>query len=178
MPRKYNSQRAYDTRQANLQRDHEFRIAMVKAFAADPELKYYLGVALGSVTAVISAVFSGTVGAAPDDVPTTTEKIYGKYYWLVPGAAGAVVGEKVSNGESYDQAFSSVIGDIIPSWNDGGSSGPAGFMGVMPNFAVMAGTGFAGFCAAVLMLKAIFGDEDVAPLLASVAEGVDAVIPL
>lgn len=172
------SEQAQIRKTMRLQHQHDMQLAIVNAMAKDPELKYFLGVAGGSAVGILGAV-AGKYGfstsdkdeterAAPEVPETPTQwkpsETFGPFYWLIPGAYGIEKGAEINDKVLAAMSFENLQG----------SPGGGNLFGFVPNLLTIAGTGFAGFCATVLILKAIFGDEDVASLMS----GVGSIVPL
>lgn len=193
-PGSKNSSTANQLKLMREQHDHEVFLAIINAMAKDPELKYYLGIVLGSGTAIFGKLlesgftmdnFMGAISgadagqpapaaadaepAAADAEPAVAETPASavSFGWLAPGA---VIGTETAN----------MLGALFGGSGSPGSQSQDNLFGFVPNLLFLAGTGFAGLCATVLILKAIFGDEDVATLMGgvgSIAQGVGEIIP-
>lgn len=176
---------------------HENQMAIIQALQNDPELKYYLGVMLGSATAVVGAMATGTITPATQSfahkqgegdettfAPATKftpqqfeetvplDQRRGWYFsskinkWIyVPQGyylnlrTGNVVDEEGLQKEREERqdaadplGFHKVAGNMTD------------IMGMFNNVFSLAGAGFAGWCAAVLLLKAIFGGDGLSQL--------------
>lgn len=156
------------TQKITEERDHERNMALIKAFAADPELKYYMGMALGAGVGFIGA-FVGQLdimGTGETPTPPPNEALAAiPYSWLHPAASMAVEAGTVVEGIP---AVLSVIAGA--NWLDSGN----GLAGQIGNILALGGVGFAGTCAMILILKAIFSGTDLGELLSGVGE----IIPL
>lgn len=157
----------YYAAQRRLDREHEFQIAIINAMAADPELKYFLGVAGGAAVGVLGSIAAGTgIDTKKSDATAQAEADAaaavpaGPFGWIIQSP-----GVKLATG----------VAETIAETTNNISTNPFAFMGV--TFA-LAGTGFAGFCSAVLILKTIFGDEDVATLAQGLGSMLQGAIPL
>ena len=131
------------------QHEHEMKIALMNAFAADPELKYYAGVAVGAGVASIAALFGGVASDDPPDNSKTPWK------WLLYAVSpGAAASEVLPGWVGY---FSPIVA-LGQSFQE---SPPAGSPAdLAKNVVAMGGMGFAGFCASILILKAMFGGDE------------------
>jgi hypothetical protein len=161
------------TEKVKQQQAHELRMGVIKWLSTDEEAKYYLGVVLGSATAVAGAIAEGSFrgpGAPTPEVPGTGG-IYGDepspeppqppnpaWAWLLLGGPGGIAGLIASQ-------------QSLPGESPLGGGGP---LGMVPNIMQLGGVGFAGFCASVLILKAIFSGTDLGELLSGVGE----IVPL
>ena len=57
MPKRgYNSDRAWQTRQAKLAKEHEMKLALIDLFKTDPSWFYKIGIITGSMVSVASAL--------------------------------------------------------------------------------------------------------------------------
>jgi len=112
---------------------------LLKAFAADPELKYYLGVAGGAGIAILGGMVGKVDGGSESNIGDTAGAA--ALGWLALGPAGAL---------------------IMGAWEKESKQNPLG------SIVSLAGVSFAGFCAAVLMLKAMSGGEDGAGILGKI----------
>jgi len=154
-------------------RDHEMQIALLQAFAADPELKYFVGAGLGAGLGALGASLGMLqTGTTEESQGQTAEKkkpwdpnwgTVGAATWLMgpvnPALAGKLIAE-FQNKQAQDAQNAS-----------GGSA-----MGIIPMNEIMflAGTGFAGSCMAILFLKAIFGTGGMGEVL----KGIGEIVPL
>jgi len=120
-------------------REHEVQMALLKAFAADPELKYYLGVAGGAGVGVLGSLIGKVDGGSSSSAGDVAGSA--ALGWLALGPAGAL---------------------IMAAWDTESKQNPLG------SVVSLAGTSFAGFCAAVLLLKAMSGGEDGAGILGKI----------
>jgi hypothetical protein len=185
--------------QINRIQTHESQMALLNAFAKDPEMKYYLGVVFGSASAVAVAMATGKM----DDVlPAGAEFQGGEGEQSTKYQPGTFIDEKTfrtseefASGEArqgwihskkrkgfiyvprgYVQNLST--GEVISKeemnrrFKEKRTQGPFGIefpeipdmMGLFNNAFSMVGMGFAGFCGAVLLLKAIFGEDGLSQL--------------
>jgi len=141
------------TLQLKLQRErqeHEMKVAILNAFAADPELKYYVGMAAGSGIALISEMFKAGFDSTTSS--TTTPSATSPIPWLFilsPGLVGTPIGQLGLASWLYDKEASTP--DNMPSTVSG--------------IVTLASTGFAGFCCSILLLKAIFGEKGATGIL-------------
>lgn len=157
-------QRAHEYKMLRRKQEHEKQMHVLSVMAKDPEMKYFLGVcfsgAAGALGAVLEEAFAGTpsegtIGyqeAAETGVSETLKSVWG---WVVPPG----------------------LSDWVNPF-DSDASASVGMFGFVPGLLKLGGTGFAGFCATVLILKAIFGDEDVASLMTGTGTVADAAMPL
>lgn len=63
------------------ERDHEFRMATMNAFAADPELKYWLGAGFGMGATWIAVLLEG--GTPPDADPVDSADVVNWYESII-----------------------------------------------------------------------------------------------
>lgn len=141
---------------------HMEKMALYNAFARDPELKYFVGVAAGAASGAIGVMLAQTMSGdeSPPDTPTEPEANV-PWGWVLSGASPY----------TFPLAF-------LESMTLETASNSTGMFGFIPNILILGGSGFAGFCSMVLILKAIFGDEDVASLMQGVGTVADAAVPL
>lgn len=195
--------------------DHERNMALIKAFRADPELKYYMGVAGGAAAGATGALVSRLLGESPQ-----RDKEDGTLVWIrgpdLTGTPGETIQATASDGSTYEATVPS--SGKVPNWvqvplreayhqapdltpfmwlspgamltaqqatffaSVGGNRDPTtgevvgggNMFDIAGDALAMAGLGFAGFCAAVLILKAIFSGTDLGELLSGVGE----IVPL
>lgn len=177
------------------QRDHETQLALINAFARDPELKYFVGMAAGAGVAWVGSMLGG-LGQTTTTTTTysgaLSEAEWSKWHML-PGAA--------QSGQTYDQylegyaekqkkieeikdiaygylalQFGGVTGLATLKaidWSTGEGS-TSGFFGNFGNIMKLGGVSFAGTCAMILILRSIFSGTDLGELLSGVGE----IIPL
>lgn len=135
-----------------MEHEHQQRMALLSILREDPEMKYFLGVAGGAATGVIGKMLTGVMGGTETaQAPPETDSSV-PWAWLIAGANPYTL---------PIGALESISGKITTSGDNFGS------------LLAMGGTGFSGFCSMVLILKAIFGDEDVATL----AQGLGSLVP-
>lgn len=184
---KMNPQYALQRRQHR----HEEKMALLKIFQSDPEMKYYLGALTGSAMLTVSAMSTGVIKTLNDDTsestatvqkPTTSEiASYSAYKAIKAGPFGGVL-------SLYELGFGKAPtikkvqaatgdSDIVDVGTFTGT-GETGIFGFVNGIVGLMGAGFGGFCMAVLLLKAIFGDEDVASIMSGTGALVDAAVPL
>lgn len=130
------------------QQAHELKLTLINAFAKDPELKYYVGVAVGSGVAGIATLFGQTAEEKDSSLPT-----------IIPDWAFLI-----SPGLMASPA-------ALPNWmkwKEGGKvSDP---FDMLTGIIQLGGLGFGGFCASVLILKAMFGEGGMAEVLKGIGE--------
>jgi hypothetical protein len=141
------------------QRKHEIALSLLDAMKKDPELKYYLGVAGGAGLTALG----GLIGAMPDvgpaqgSLPPTQVRVPK----LLPDWAMLLSPALAVHPLS------------IPNWmkwsSGGGSVAKDPFEIVGGTIALM-GMGFSGFCAGILILKALFGEQGMAEVLKGIGE--------
>ena len=161
------------------QHEHELRLALINAFAKDPELKYYVGVAVGAGVAAISSIFDAATappntegsGGSKDSSGTWVggsifgvgAKVKVGWDWLMPAAAAISPAGVASN-----------VGLAgISSWLMGTPEGQVvakdlGWPQTAAGILALGAAGFAGFCTSVLLLKAMFGEKGAANILGAV----------
>ena len=163
------------------QRDHEKSVALINAFAHDPELKYFVGVATGAGVAIVSELFTSTLSpgsAAPVEtgefpVPYATKsesarRKHESWNWVVPGGAALAAAFPIVGGIASSPVGSGAIAAWLLGTPEGktmldsqGIAWPTTVSGIL----TLGATGFAGFCAAVLILKSIFGEKGAGGIL-------------
>lgn len=155
----------------------------------DDEAKYYLGVAAGAGVAFLGEIISTVSVAPPATTQATSKANTGQtaQFEMPPltlppigmpdltGAAQSIPSWMFLFGPGM---MASNVG--IASWLINANTGntTAGVSGILPKDPIemvsgvmtLAGTGFAGFCAAVLILKAIFGEGGMAEVLKGIGE--------
>lgn len=148
----------WKTHQARLQREHEQKMKVLEIMAKDHEMKYFMGVVLGGASGAIGKMLASTVG---QEVETTEPSVES-------GLWGWILSPQAALGEEFGQLITGTTG----------ATSGTGMFNFVPGILQLGGTGMAGFCASVLLLKAIFGDEDVASLLTGLGTAADAAMPL
>lgn len=123
-------------------REHEVELATLKLMAADPEMKYFLGVAGGAGIATIGALIKN-----PSNNAQPGSEVVNAYEWML-GAGSPVLA-------------------AIGAFDFNGDSNNA-----ISNLLKLSGGSFAGFCASVLLLKAMSGGQDGAGILGKLVGGV------
>lgn len=143
-------------REAKKQRAHELEMKLLDWLASDPDAKYYLGVAAGAGVAALSTMLESVLPPPPDPYAGMSEEerkrreFQEKKAKLDNAFAGWLV---IAAGPAAVMAANP---DFLNGLMGGDDSTPWGAL----NGAVkMAGISFAGFCASVLILRAIFGQE-------------------
>jgi hypothetical protein len=134
-------------------------MALMRVLQSDPEIKYYLGVMLGSATAVTAAIMEGSFQMVEgDDTQQQPENMSAvdQYVWGLKQFGAGIIPGKTFKG-SGDDLFTG-----------------EGLAGNISGILKLGSAGFAGFCAMVLILKAIFSGTDLGELLSGVGE----IIPL
>lgn len=151
-------------RNLDRQRKHELTLSLLDALKKDPELKYYLGVAAGAGMAAFGSLFSELGG---------------------PAASGKVVGSNTTPAQPSasipDWAFLISPGLMasplaLPNWmkwSSGDGAKATDPFDIIGGVLALGGTGFAGFCAMVLILKAMFGEGGMAEVL----KGIGGIVP-
>lgn len=165
---------------AREQRQHEMRIALINAFAKDPELKYYAGVAVGAGVSTIAALLTpkeddaGGSGAGAGDSGGTYvgATIFGlgarvkvDWDWLLPAAVAVSPGGAATN--------VGIAG--LASWLTGTDEGKAqlaemGWPQTIGGIISLGSAGFAGWCGSILLLKAISGEKGIGALTSLLPE--------
>lgn len=171
------------------QHEHELRVALINAFAHDPELKYYVGAAVGAGVATVAALFGEVVAqqteeekaaetqAAAEGAKTWRNPITGIEYpvhehkkswgWVLPAAAAISPGGVVSN------VGIGAIASWLTQTKEGKAAGeelglPTDWPTTISGIATLGAGGFAGFCISILYLKAICGEKGITGLLSAV----------
>lgn len=132
-------------------REHEINVALVNAFARDPELKYFIGAASGIGVAWVGSMMGGKkTQAETDKEEITVREAIQKHPWgwAVPDIMITDFELKMATVEKAENFLGNTWG--------------------------LMGTGFAGFCMGVLILKAIFSGTDLGELM----QGAGEIIPL
>jgi len=155
-------------------RDHQTNIAIINAFARDPELKYFLGMASGAGVGWVGSLFSQhgvsfpgmPPGPSGDENETLSKLRMLPYGYLVVQRFGSLKGA-VTPIALYDmyQAHQAL---------DQGFGSGNGLGAQMGNILKMGGYGFASTCAMILVLRSIFSGTDLGELLSGVGE----IVPL
>lgn len=140
------------------QHKHEERMRILEIMAKDPEMKYFLGVALGGATGMIGKALGSALTGTNVNTEAEVEQTV-PWQWVMFAAAPGTL----------------TLWEAI--WQSSNTSG-TGMFGYIPRMLDLAGTGFAGFCATVLLMKSIFGDEDVSGLMTGMGTVADAAMPL
>lgn len=180
--------RTKEEKERDRQRDHEMRLALINAFAKDPELKYYVGVAVGAGVAGIASVFAsategvsgggGVEGGDPSQWESTGSAFEPwrrkgeaepkeSWAWVVPAAFILAPGAAASN-----------VGlAVIAGWLTGTDEGKEaakelGWPSTVGGILTLGATGFAGFCASILILKAMFGEKGAGSILSTITGAV------
>jgi len=137
---------------AKATRDHEIQIEILRAFASDPELKYYMGVAVGAGVGWIGKMLGDMTVPGAEDTPPS----FG-------GVPEASLGEAAAWTWFLGPVNPALATWYIQSLQDAMNTdtSASGSLAGVPFAKIMAigGGGFAGWCAAILILKSIFGDE-------------------
>lgn len=99
------------------QREHELQIAIIKAFAADPTLKYWVACGVGAGATAVISMFSETSnsGSTPNDI---AKRGIMDYVGLVVGGAGGVaITEALQTFQTSakDNPFGSLLG-MTATW--------------------------------------------------------------
>lgn len=144
------------------QHKHEMKMALIKAMGDDPELKYFIGVAGGAATGLLGELLNSNLGGLTGSSSTTEPEETSSnlpWMWILSGASPYTLPLAVAENMS-----STMETDVKTN----------GILGMLP----MVGAGFAGFCALVLILKAIFGDEDVASLASAMGSLMPGMVPI
>lgn len=140
---------------------HEMELAIINAFGKDPELKYFVGVAGGAGVAFITALFNSAQGSQEQPTaPVTPEGAFAGWLAISLGPLGAAIPGSPQR-KAFDEAM--VWLDKMNPWGTHGN--PPSLAGAVNAGIGMAGLSFAGFCAAVLLLKAIFGEKGLGEML-------------
>ena len=170
----------WQTNQNRIQREHETQIALLNVMATNKEMPYILmvlgGAAVGSLPGLMNMAMGGEDENDSDNDTSANFADFiaaGPFAWVLPTIAS------VKYGDDALEFFGLVTTDGSSTVTENPiDTGGGGIFGFIPNVLKLAGTGLAGFGASVLILKAIFGDEDVASLMSGVGTMADAVIPL
>ena len=128
---------------------HEFKMALLDALKRDPELKYYLGVAVGAGAASIAGIFGQEAQQSGSTTPTLPDWAY----LISPGLLASPV--------------------ALPSWmkwSSGGGDSANNPFDMLSGVIALGGMGFGGFCAMILILKALFGEQGMAEVLKGIGE--------
>lgn len=156
--------RRWITQKITEDREFQMQIALLNAFAKDPELKYFVGMAGGAgvawVGAMLNTAGAGSTGSGGStDTEGWDEKIKDLAYGYLAIQSAGLTGIAILKGIN---------------WQGGDGSGTGGLAGQIGNILALGGTSFAGTCAMILILKSIFNGTDLGELLAGVGE----IIPL
>ena len=151
--KKWFSQRLKDTR------EHEEKMAVLSVFAKDPDMKYYLGVALGAATGAAGAYVGSLTGTEQaEQTQTPSDFLQPRWWWVSPIALGAHFGTLGTAAEITEQVT---------------SNGPDPSLDLASNMSrllAVGGVSFAAWCASVLTLKAIFSGTDLGDMMSGLGE--------
>ena len=131
------------------QHAHDLQMAILDAFKKDPELKYYLGVAVGAGAASIAGIF----GQQTEQSGTTTPTLPDWAYLISPGMLASPM--------------------ALPSWmkwSSGGGDSATDPYNMLSGIIALGSMGFGGFCAMILILKALFGEQGMSEVLKGIGE--------
>lgn len=144
--------------------DHEREMALINAFARDPELKYFVGAASGSGVAWIGKILDSS-SVATSDSSTTADS----GSWSPTG--GQVVGWTWLLGP-FNPAIVAKTAELIAAARERDSAATIGNFAGLPlgEIMVIGGTGFAGSCMAILFLKAMFGTGGISEVMKGIGE--------
>jgi len=143
---------------------HEMELAVINAFAKDPELKYYLGIAAGAGITAITALLGQYLPEGVGEEPSDKNAAYNaKKQLLDQSFAGWMV---IAGGPAAVLAANpSILNALNPSASSGTSDTPWSGLNSLIG---MAGVSFAGFCASYLLLKAVFGEQGIRKLTGAI----------
>lgn len=145
------------------QREHEIKLALINAFAKDPDLKYYVGVAAGAGIAGVTAIFNSVINPPQPDTTGTSVTGEGLFAgWLLLGAGPLAAAVPGTPQAAAWEALKSQLDKMNP-W--GTHNNAPSLMGAVNSALGMSGLSFSGLCASVLILKAIFGEEGITKFL-------------
>lgn len=158
-----------------MEEEHERHMQelLLRAFASDPELKYFVGAGIGAGVAWMGAL----IKSQDWNVPIVNPKDEGAgldkdkesdfpYSWVL---------DPMKKGLQYGTGIGQALKGI--DWLKKDSLGKGGFGGLsgqMGNIMMLGGTGFAGACLMILILRSIFSGTDLGELLSGIGE----IIPL
>lgn len=135
--------RTKEEKEKDRQREHELKLRLLDAFAKDPELKWYLGAALGmGVTAVSSLLTQPQEGG--DEAP------FNPSWGMLLGVGGVILEE------TMEQQLKETKAGVLPfgSWT------------------TIAAGSFTGLCIMAIMTGRIFGTGGAAEILKGIGETV------
>jgi len=186
------------------ERDHETNMMLLKAFASDPDLKYYVGMAAGfgipALQVLLNTSFNATswgtqakttmtdpVTGLTTEVPAKPKEKTMVQYAIEAGfgmlviAGGTVAGGIVGNvpGALAGAAASTaaVGGYLVLKDESGALITGLGMTDIAQRVIALSSAGFGGMCCTILILKAIFAGTDFGELVTAASTAVDAVIP-
>ena len=145
--------RKWITKQMRDEREHEMSMALLTAFAKDPELKYFIGMASGLGVAWIGAIIGQQAKATGDTGGTSDDFLGAAYNYM-----GGPILEKTVPAAAMTKIFAGF----------GGNS--EGLTGNIGNILALGGTGFTGICTMILILRSIFSGTDLGELLSGMGE--------
>lgn len=163
-------------------RDHEREMKMWDAFARDPELKYFMGMAAGAGVAMVGGLIKEIGPVAKRDYPPNRadyddDQSYVDAHgaWMRAHADDQVTAEdktKTAYGWLLDAVQHPTKGalDLMGGMDFAGTDTIVGQIG---NILTLGGTGFAGTCAMILILRSIFSGTDLGDML----QGVGSIVP-
>ena len=143
--------------------EHELRLALINAFAKDPELKYYVGVAVGAGVAAISSIFDAAT--APGDTGGSSGSSESSGTWVGGSVFG--VGAKVKVGWDWLLPAAAAISPAgvasnvglaaISSWLMGTPEGQEaakelGWPQTAAGVLALGAAGFAGFAMTIIFI--------------------------
>lgn len=131
-------------------REHDLQRELIRAFAADPELKYFVGAGIGAGVAWLS-VLARTMSPPVEKPAHVSTGQAAAFTWLLGPVNPAAL-----------QLFADKLESAQASRGT-----PEGALAGLPIAEIMtiSGTGFAGSCLAILYLKAIFGEKGISGMV-------------
>ena len=171
---------------AKATRDHEIQLALIAAFARDPELKYFMGMGAGAGVAWIGKMMQQYDVALPmtekqkeqaeqkdpdyQAKQTILSELKALPYTYLAFQFGGLTGLSLQQLYRLKDQHS-VIAQKMDDASISGNSG--GVFGAFGGILAMGGAGFASTCAMILILRAVFSGTDLGELMG----GVGALIP-
>lgn len=139
------------------QRDHELKLSLLDAFKRDPDLKYYVGVAATAGVATLAGLFA--VANEPALSPGFGEPVK-PAPTLVPDWAFLISPGLLASPSALPNWM---------KWSSGAGESPADLVALAGGVVGMMGMGFGAWCAGMLMLKTVFGEQGAASIVKSFA---------
>lgn len=145
------------TERLNKEHERKLQIALIDAFSKDPDLKWYLGVMGGAGIAFLGTLLPASSGSGSDAAGSAAEKSLGDRLM----DSSSTFDENVNN--TLRKVGLGSIADLAETFDNASTPGKTAMIG---------GAGFSGFCATILLIKAMFPEGNVADVLKAAADAV------